>query len=209
MSSPFAQPSAGGDKFEPRDYNGRLLLIYPKSYKPATETKFGESESADVDVIVVDQVDPTTGQPVSAHNARLFGNLARSVRDDVGGTVLGRLGQGPNTKGNPPWILLPHSDADAQQAGPVHQQYQAGLFKPKDPPPQQAAQPPFGGAPDPYALPPAPPPQQYAPPPPQPQAAAPAAPDPTIAFLLSKGLPFDQVNAMTPQTRQQLASTYQ
>lgn len=134
MSLPFSQPGGQGDKFEPGDYNGNLLMLYPKSYNPAEETKFGTSPSADVDVIVVDRADPATGKPVFLQDAKVFGNLARSVRNDVGGgVVLGRLGQGVNTKGNPPWILNPYSDADAQAAAGPHAEYQAGKFKPSSP----------------------------------------------------------------------------
>lgn len=195
--SPFAQPSAGGDKFEPKDYNGKLLLLYAKSYNGSEATKFGETSSADADIIVVDHIDPSTGKPLVLFNARVFGNLANSVRNDIGRVVLGRLGQGPNTKGNPPWILLNHTDADAQLAGPVHQQYQAGLFKPAEtPPPQPPAAPPGH---DPWAgvnATPAPP------------AAAVAPTDPNIAFLMSKGVPYDQIMAMDPGNRQLLANSF-
>jgi hypothetical protein len=211
VTSPFAQPSAGGDKFEPKEFGpGVLLLIYPKTYNGQATTKFGESTSADVDLIVVDRVDPETGGPFYFHNARLFGNLSNSVRDSIGGTVLGRLGQGPNTKGNPPWILNEYNDADAQIAGPIHQKYQAGLFKPKEQP-QQAAQPPFGAPPQ------APPAQDMwagynaapAAPAPAAPAPAPAAPagDPNIAFLIAKGVDPNQVLAMDVQNRALLAQS--
>ncbi|HVX91144.1 MAG TPA: hypothetical protein VHC20_06000 [Candidatus Paceibacterota bacterium] len=129
MSSPFAQPSAGGEKFEPKDFGGALLLIYPKSYNPNETTTFGPSTSADVDIVVVDRQDPQNpGQPVIKRNARLFGNLANSVRDSIGSVVLGRLGQVPTNKGNPAWVLQSHSDQEEAQAAPVHAAWQAGQF---------------------------------------------------------------------------------
>lgn len=203
MSSPFGQPSSGGDKFEPGDFNGALLLFYPKSYNPNETTKFGPSTSADVDVIVVDRQDPATGKPVIKFNARVFGNLANSVRDSIGSVVLGRLGQGVNTKGKPPWILLAYTDADQALAMPVHEAYKAGQFKQPEAPAQQA--PP---SPDPWAgmqtttATPAPAIPAVAP------AASAAPSDPNIMLLISKGLDAGQVVAMDPGTRAAVAATF-
>lgn len=235
MTTPFAQPSAGGEKFEPKDFGGALLLIYPKSYNPNEQTQFGPSTSADCDVVVVDRQDPTTGQPVIKRNARLFGNLANSVRDSIGSQVLGRLGQVPTNKGNPAWVLQNYTDADAAAAAPVHTAYTAGQFQPPanvqaqqgpppghDPwagvnaapaPPQQQAwgqQPPAAPAPaqQQWGAPPGPP-AGTAGPQAAPGAPAAAQPDPTVAFLISKGLPEAQVHAMDPGTRASVAATYQ
>lgn len=140
QQNPFSQPSsAGGDTFNAADHNGFLLLVYPKNYQDEVQTKNGMSSAAEVDIIVVDKPGPD-GKPLFFQNARLFGNLARSVRNDLGGQVLGRLGQGPNTRGTPPWILMNFTDQDAAMAGPVHAQYQQGLFKAATPP-QQAQTP--------------------------------------------------------------------
>lgn len=211
--SPFAQPSSGGDKFEPGDFNGRLLLIFPKSYDPNATTKFGASTSADCDVLVVDQRD-ATGQPVIKWNARLFGNLANSVRDSLGSCVLARLGQGPNTKGNPPWILLAHTPEDAMTAGPVHAAYIAGQFKqpvrPTDNAPAPAAPDPWAGM-QATAVPPAVQYQAAAAPPPS--VVAPTLPDattgdPNIVLLISKGIDAAKVVAMDPATRAMIAATF-
>jgi hypothetical protein len=123
----FSQPAAGGDNFTAADHNGHLLLIYPKLYKPEEQTKNGVSQAADVDIVVVDKPGPD-GAPLVFRDARIFGNLARSVRNDVGGKVLGRLGQGPNTKGTPPWILINFSDQDVATATPVAAAFEAGQF---------------------------------------------------------------------------------
>ncbi len=154
----FSQPSAGGDQFDAKDYNGRLLIVYPKSFSAETPTAHGVSPSADVDIVVVDAVDPATGQPKVFINARLFGNLAKSVSRDLGGQVLGRLGQVPTQRGNPAWVLQNFTDQDAAMAVPVDAAYKAGQFKQPDAP-----------APAPAA---APATNQWTPPP----AAAPAAP---------------------------------
>lgn len=158
QQNPFSQPSsAGGDTFNAADHNGHLLLVYPKNYQDEVQTKNGLSSAAEVDVIVVDKPGPD-GKPLFFHNARFFGNLARSVRNDLGGQVLGRLGQGPNTRGTPPWILMNFTDQDAAMAGPVHAQYQQGLFKateqpqaPAAPAQQQWQQSPPSGTPAGYA----------------------------------------------------------
>jgi hypothetical protein len=181
----FSQPGAGGDQFNAADHNGHLLIVYPKSYQDEVQTKNGNSSAADVDIIIVDKLGPD-GKPMAFHNARLFGNLARSVRNDVGGQVLGRLGQGPNTRGTPPWILANFTDADVAAATPVDAAYKAGQFAPTPQPAgapaapaQQYAPAPGAGAPVPV-----PPQQQWQPPAqqqwtPAPQAAPAAAPQAT------------------------------
>lgn len=166
QQSPFSQPSSpgGGDTFTPGEHMGALLLVYPKNFVDGANTKHGATAQADVDVIVVDRPGPN-GQPQSFIGARFFGNLAKSVRNDLGGQVLGRLGQGPNTQGSPPWILTDYTPQDAMAAGAVHAQYQQGLFKPTPQPSQQQA---AGSPPPAYGNPPA---QQWQAPPQQPPAA--------------------------------------
>ena len=135
----FSQPSAGGDQFDAKDYNGRLLIVYPKSFSAETPTAHGISPSADCDIVVVDAVDPATGAPKYFQNARLFGNLAKSVSRDLGGQVLGRLGQVPTQRGNPAWVLQNYTDQDALLAGPADAAYHAGQFKQPENPMQQPA----------------------------------------------------------------------
>lgn len=185
----FSQPSAGGDQFDAKDYNGRLLIVYPKSFSAETPTAHGISPSADVDIVVVDAIDPATGAPKYFQNARLFGNLAKSVSRDLGGQVLGRLGQVPTQRGNPAWVLQNFTDQDVALATPADAAYKAGQFKqaenPMQQPQQQAPAQQWQGAPAPAAAPPqqqwqAPPQQAPAPPVQQqwqapPQQAAPAA----------------------------------
>lgn len=126
----FAQPSApgGGDQFNAADHRGHLLIIYPKSYQPEVQTKNGPSSAADVDIVIVDKPGPD-GRPMHFMNARLFGNLANSVRNDLGGKVLGRLDQINTQGGRTPWILQNFTDADAASAGPADAAYQAGQFR--------------------------------------------------------------------------------
>jgi hypothetical protein len=130
----FSQPSAGGDQFDAKNHNGQLLIVFPKSFSAETPTAHGISPSADVDIDVVDDIDPTTGMPRIYVNARLFGNLAKSVSRDLGGQVLGRLGQVPTQRGNPAWVLQNYTDQDVALATPALNAYQAGQFKQPDAP---------------------------------------------------------------------------
>lgn len=139
----FAQPSQGGNdgaKFEPKEHKGSLLLVYPKNYQPSIMTKASKdpTSAADADIIVVDKFGPD-GRPLSFIGARIFGNLANSVRNDVGGQVLGRLDQIETQGGRTPWVLQNFTDQDAAAAGPVHAAYQQGQFRPTPNPMQSPA----------------------------------------------------------------------
>lgn len=134
----FSQPSAPGtgDKFEAHEHKGHLILVIPKNFQENIKTTKGLSDAADCDIIVVDKFGPD-GRPLAFHGARLFGNLARSVRNDIGGQVLGRLNQITSANGNTPWVLENFNDADAAAATPVLTAYQQGQFRPAQNPMQQ------------------------------------------------------------------------
>lgn len=142
--SNFAQPSSpsGGDSFSANDHKGSLLIVYPKAFLQGIVTTKGLSDAADVDIIIVDKRDET-GKPLAFHGARLFGNLARSVRNDIGGQVLGRLNQITSANGNTPWILENFTDQDQAAADPIDTAYRQGHFaptqNPMQAPPAQAA----------------------------------------------------------------------
>ncbi len=222
---PFSQPTApgSGDQFNAADHRGHLLLIFPKSYQPEVQTKNGPSSAADVDIIVVDKPGPD-GRPTAFMGSRLFGNLANSVRNDVGGQVLGRLDQISTQGGRTPWVLQNYTDQDAAMAGPALTAYQQGQFRqPANAQTQTAATAPPSHDPwagmqttptPPAAAPqanwnapagtaaPTPPPAtaaaSYTPPPaaPAPPAAAPAVDPNLVAFLQSRGV------QVTPQMDQ-------
>lgn len=135
----FSQPSAGGDQFDAKNHNGQLLIVFPKSFSAETPTAHGISPSADCDIVVVDSIDQSTGMPQIYVNARLFGNLAKSVSRDLGGQVLGRLGQVPTQRGNPAWVLQNYTDQDVVLATPALNAYQAGQFKQPEAPAQTPA----------------------------------------------------------------------
>lgn len=207
MTSPFAQPSAGGDKFDLKNnghrWLGSLLLIYPKEVKADFDS--GQFEPTDVvvaDIIFVDG--PDAGQLFKS--TFLFAKfIVGTLKGNVGGTVLGRLGQKQGRQGMG-WSIEDHSDLDVGLATPVDQKYRAGTFQQ----PTAMTQDPwtaagYAGGPTGVATPPA--------------TATPTAPptatdhtiarDPTIALLLSKGIDVQKLLEMTPETRAMLASAYQ
>lgn len=109
--SQFQQPGVGGDKFTAAEHNGCLLLFFPTEFRSNIPTSNGTT-----DAVATKIVNLNTGQVLN--DALVFGSalipqLKGAVPD---GMVLGRLGQGQNTKGNPPWILAPHSEQDVAVA---------------------------------------------------------------------------------------------
>lgn len=193
----FSQPSAPGtgDKFEAHEHKGHLILVFPKAFQENIKTTKGLSDAADCDIIVVDKFGPD-GKPVSFHGARLFGNLARSVRNDIGGQVLGRLNQIQSANGNTPWVLENFNDQDAAAATPVLTAYQQGLFKPTQNPMQQPAATPAQGQ---WPAQAAPAPQQ-APPPAQQWNAAPAPAPAQQSWPTQQTPPPNQWNAAPAAT---------
>lgn len=226
MSNPFRQPGGQGDKFDTHAYKGCLLLVYCKGYQDEVTTSKGKSSAADCDIVVVDRLDPATQMPEFYDNAKLFGNLARSVgRDDgVGAYTLGVLDQVPTAGGNEAWILRDATDNPqaVQAATPWWDAHQQKRFRASQKPAQQQSVPahqpaaPSAGAwqQDAWAgmnaAPPATPPAAAtAAPPAAPGAPAPGAADPNIAVLINNGLNAAQVMQMDPATRAAIAATFQ
>lgn len=112
----FSQPLRG-DKFEGDAFDGALLLFYPTDYFSSIPTQHGETAVVDTHIVALDRPD-LTGQPTVLTDARIFGRaLVPQLKGAVGGkAVLGRLGRGQNTKGNPPWLLKDYSEQDAAYA---------------------------------------------------------------------------------------------
>jgi hypothetical protein len=96
----FNAPStASGGDFNLNDANGHLLVVEPIEYRQGIETKFGEKDA--ILCTVHDIKAQTTTTDVLWFGSVLIGSL----KGQVGRRVLGVLGQGANTKGNPPWML--------------------------------------------------------------------------------------------------------
>lgn len=230
MSDDFQQPGRG-DKFEPSEYSGALLLVYPTEYFSAIPTQHGDTAVVDCHIVVLDRVDPTTNAPMVLRDARIFGRaMVPQLKGGVNGgrAVLGRLGQGQNTKGNPPWVLLDFTEQDAALARQYMAQFPdprkaAPQAPPTSPvsapsgtpgwggsqapqiPAQQSGPPSWAGGPPPSA------PQWGTPTPAQPAASVPAqgaGHDPQlVAFLASKGV---NVALLPPDADlKMIASTFQ
>lgn len=113
MSDDFNAPSsADGVKWE--DLKGALLLFKVHSVEHAIPTQFGESDAVRADVIVLDG----NGENVDANTAYIdtlvFPKVLQSqVKNNIGGMVLGRLGQGQaKPKQSPPWKLEDPTEGD-------------------------------------------------------------------------------------------------
>jgi len=94
-----APATASGGDFNLNDANGHLLVVEPIEYRQGIETKFGEKDA--ILCTVHDIKAQTTTTDVLWFGSVLIGSL----KSQVGRRVLGVLGQGANTKGNPPWML--------------------------------------------------------------------------------------------------------
>jgi hypothetical protein len=102
------QPGIGGDKFTAAEHNGALLLFFPSSFRSDIPTQHGTADAVEARVVNLD-----TGQVME--NTMIFGRALVGQLKGAAGTgdeVLGRLGQGQNTKGNPPWMLFSYSEQD-------------------------------------------------------------------------------------------------
>lgn len=178
----FQQPREGS-KAPVSEMVGSLALFIVKAYKTGIDTSFGpDKDAVECDVHCLDG---THGGEVFEDSLLFQGALIGALKGAIGGEpVLGRIGQGiAKGANNPPYILLPFTDADAAIAGPYWARIQAAQFQA----PAPAA-----------AAPPAP--QPAAPAAPVPAAApAPAAPAPAANGQLSaagfRALP-DEVQAM-------------
>lgn len=109
--SQFQQPGVGGDKFTAAEHNGALLLFFPSAYRTDIPTQHGVADAVEGRIVNLD-----SGQVLE--NAMVFGRaLVGQLKGAVpDGMVLGRLGQGQNQKGNPPWMLFSHTEQDVARA---------------------------------------------------------------------------------------------
>jgi hypothetical protein len=148
--------SAPGDKFAPAENNGALLLFFPTAFTAQIKTAHGEQDAVTAKVVRLN--DGRVYDNAMIFSTALVTQLKGAVPD---GIVLGTLGQGENTKGNPPWLLTPHTEEQVAQAeawmaaNPRVQQ--APQATPAGPPawnaPATPAAPAWGGAPAPAATP--------------------------------------------------------
>lgn len=160
--SNFQQPgiSSPEDSFKPNENNGALLLFFPTRLDTGIKTAHGESDAVAARVVRLN--DGRVWDNALIFSTALVTQLKGAIPD---GMVLGTLGQGENTKGNPPWLLRPHNDQDVataeawMAANPRIQQAPqpaAPAGAPAWNAPATPAAPQWGGAPAPAAAPAAP-----------------------------------------------------
>lgn len=111
--SQFQQPAISNpeDKFSPGENNGALLLFFPTAIQSQVKTAHGEADAVAATVVRLN--DGRVFDNALIFPTALVTQLRQAVPD---GMVLGTLGQGQNTKGNPPWLLSPHTAEDVAKA---------------------------------------------------------------------------------------------
>lgn len=156
MSFNFNEPGAL-EYINPENVAGQLLIVWPIQHvNPAPPTKFSRPDKVDdaiaVDVVTLDQVDENGKPKIFRSQLWRQSRLIQSFRQAVGqGPLLGTIGKGTATMGNPPWIFISLTqEAEAVQRANAWGQANPD-FKPSEPreyvvpPPQQQGPPPGYG----------------------------------------------------------------
>ena len=100
----YAVPSAPttGDKIALKEHIGNLLLIGVTEVVKDVVSDYGTSDAIRANVAILDG----DNKGKTYDDTLLFSkSLQSQLKNHIGSRVLGRLGQGENKKGNPPWIL--------------------------------------------------------------------------------------------------------
>lgn len=103
--------SSPEDKFTPSESNGALLLFFPTAIQAQVKTAHGEADAVATRIVRLN--DGRVWDNALIFPTALVTQLRGAVPD---GIVLGTLGQGENTKGNPPWLLRPYTEQELAQA---------------------------------------------------------------------------------------------
>jgi len=143
--SQFQQPGISNpeDKFAPAESKGALLLFFPTLFQSQVKTEHGETDAVTARVVRLN--DGRVYDNAMIFSTALVTQLKAAIPD---GMVLGTLDQGENKRGNPPWLLRPHTEQDvavAEQwlaANPRNQFQQAAPPTPAAPAPAWGQQPP-------------------------------------------------------------------
>ena len=101
MTIAFDAPASGGNVLKPADIEGHLLIVEPLEFRKDMPTSMGES-----DAIACTVHDVTTSE---THEDILWFSrvLVGSLKNRIGGKVLGRMGKGNAKPGQTaPWILI-------------------------------------------------------------------------------------------------------
>jgi hypothetical protein len=111
---PFSEPDEAGGRLYPREIIGHLLLVWPVAHIADAPSKYSKpgkpSDAIQVDVVDLDQVDPSTGEP----GLLVYGTwwrpskLIQSLRNRVGSPdpMLAWMQMGTANPGmNAPYVL--------------------------------------------------------------------------------------------------------
>lgn len=111
--SQFAQPGIANpeDKIVWAENLGALMLFFPTRFDSKVPTVHGESDAIAAKVVRLE--DGRVWENGMVFPMALVTQLKGAIPD---GMVLGRVGQGDNKKGNPPWLLQPHTAEDVVRA---------------------------------------------------------------------------------------------
>ncbi|MCX4912871.1 hypothetical protein [Streptomyces sp. NBC_00687] len=149
MTTPFKQPAKNSGFFSPRDHAdwlGRLFLIYPDRVVTKTfQADEGPVDMIEADVVIIDLMDPQTGQPTVLAGTTIGGKaLVPQLKTQLGAMVLGRLAQTPaQGQKSGAYHLTDFSDQDAAGAQlyiQSHPRQQFAQPQAQQAPPQQYGQ---------------------------------------------------------------------
>lgn len=111
MTNPFASP-ASASGIDLKTISGSLLIVTVHSHETDIKTAYGTSDAVRCDVAIVDG--PHSGDEY--RDTLLFPKVLQSqLRPNIGGKVIGRLGQGQAKPGqSAPWMLSEATPADIE-----------------------------------------------------------------------------------------------
>lgn len=109
----YQQPgiSSPEDKIVWPESNGATLLFFPSGMQHGVKTAHGEADAVQAKIVRLN--DGRVWENALVFPTALVTQIKGAIPD---GMVLGILGQGENTKGNPPWLLRPYTEADVAMA---------------------------------------------------------------------------------------------
>lgn len=120
---PFSEPSAiGGDRLNPRDIVGQLIIVRPMEYKTGIITQFTlpgtTSDAIACDVVNMDEKDDYAQAGKVYRNVLWFqSKLIQNLRPCIGQLLLGRIGRGAGTPGRTAPYIFESASQDQVAVG--------------------------------------------------------------------------------------------
>ena len=134
----LTSPRAGtGDQLKPKEILGHLLIVRPLEFLPEFETQFGPTDAIRVDVVDLTETDAHGNKGVVYKSVMWFNRvLVNNLRQQIGETVLGKMGQGAGKPGQSPPMQLndamgdPKAVAQAEQFLNKHPEFESAGSRP-------------------------------------------------------------------------------